>query len=346
ASVAILVASLFFLDTVERVIEVVFFQAERQTLTIGFVEPRPGIVEAQIRELPGVLATEPVRAVAARLRHGQHVKRIALNGVPPHADLGRLLDVDTHPIEPPAGGIALARHIAEQLHVGLGDTVTVEVMQERRPVREVPVTRIVEEYMGFGSYMSIDSLNRLMFEGPNVSGMRVLADSRSLDALYGTLKDMPAVAGIALTNAALTGFRTTMENTMYVMIGFYIGFAALIALGVSYNSARVAFSERARSLASLRVLGFTNAEVTYILLGELGLQTLLALPLGCAMGYGLARAMSPMLNTDMYRFPLVIDRSTYGLAVLVVGLSAILCAAIIARKVYRLDLVAVLKARD
>lgn len=346
ASVAMLVASLFFMDTVQGVIEVVFFQAERQTMTIGFVEPRPRSVEARIQGLPGVLATEPVRTVAARLRHGQYSKRTSVTGMPPHADLGRLLDADTRPVEPPEGGIAISRTIAEKLHLGLGDIVTVEVMQERRPVREVPVTGIVEEYMGFGSYMSIGALNRLMGEGPTVSGVRILADARALDALYRTLKSMPGVGGVALTKAALAGFRTTMGNTMYVMLGFYIGFAALIAFGVSYNSARVAFSERARSLASLRVLGFTHAEVAYILLGELALQTVLALPLGCAMGYGLAWVMSPMLTTEMYRFPMIIAPSTYGLAVLVVVLSAILCGAVIARRVYRLDLVSVLKTRD
>lgn len=346
ASVAILVASLFFMDTVNRVIEVVFFQAERQTLTIGFVEPRPANVEQRIRGLPGVVATEPVRSVAVRLRHGQYSKRMALNGIVPQADLGRLLDTDIRPVDPPAGGIAVSRRVAEQLRLGLGDAVTVEVMQERRPVRDVPVTRIIEEYMGFGSYMTIDALNGLMREGPAVSGIRVLADARRVDDLYRTVKGLPGVAGVALTNAALTGFRTTMANTMYVMVGFYIAFAALIAIGVSYNSARVAFSERARSLASLRVLGFTNAETAYILLGELALQTAVALPLGCAMGYGLAWVMSPMLTTDMYSFPMVIARSTYGIAMLVVGVSAIICGAMITRRVYRLDLVSVLKTRD
>lgn len=154
------------------------------------------------------------------------------------------------------------------------------------------------------------------------------------------------VAGVALTSAAREGFQTTMENTMYVMIGIYAAFATLIAFGVTYNSARIAFGERARALASLRVLGFSRAEVAYILLGELGIQTLIALPLGCLLGYGLARLMAPVLKTDMYEFPLVIADATYGLSVAVVLLSAVVCGILITRRVYRLDLVSVLKTRD
>ena len=57
-------------------------------------------------------------------------------------------------------------------------------------------------------------------------------------------------------------------------------FAAIIAFGVVYNAARVSLSERGRELASLRVLGFTRGEIAYILLGELAVLTLAALPLG------------------------------------------------------------------
>ncbi|MCA9179751.1 MAG: FtsX-like permease family protein, partial [Planctomycetales bacterium] len=287
-----------------------------------------------------------IRTVSVRLHNGTRVKRTAINGIVLHGDLSRLLDAEIHPVEPPSGGLALSRHTADELGVNLGDAVTVEVMQERRPIRSMPVTRIVEQYMGFTAFMHIDALNDLMLEGPTVSGIHVLADSSHVDELYRRLKDIPLVSGVTLTSAARDGFQTTMENTMYVMIGIYAAFATLIAFGVTYNSARIAFSERARALASLRVLGFTRAEVAYILLGELGIQTLIALPLGCLLGYGLALVMSPILKTDMYEFPLVIANSTYGLSVLVVALSAVVCGLLIRQRTYRLDLVSVLKTRE
>jgi len=345
-AVATMVASLFFIDTAQHVIDVVFFAAERQTLTVTFVEPRAAIVEQQILRLPGVIATQPTRQVSVRLQNGARSKRTVVAGIVPGGALNRLLDADIRPVDPPPGGIALSRHIAEVLGLKLGDTVVVEVMQEKRPVVQVPVTRIVEQYMGFATFMHLDNVNRLMREGPTVTGIHVLADTRYSKELYRLLKDMPVVAGVALTVAAREGFQNTMENTMFVMVGIYAAFATVIAFGVTYNSARIAFGERARALASLRVLGFTRAEAAYILLGELGIQTLLALPLGCVLGYGLALIMAPILKTDMYEFPLIIADSTYGLSVAVVMLSAAVSAALITRRVYNLDLVSVLKTRE
>ncbi len=345
-SIALLIASFFFMDSVGKVIQVYFYQAERQTLTVSFVEPRGSEVEESILRMPGVLATQPVRSVSARLRHGPYTKRTGVNGLVNNADMNRLLGSDEKPMNPPEGGIALSEHIAKELHVKVGDTITIEVLQERRPVIDMQVTEVVKQYLGFSTYMHIDEMNRMMHEGPTVTAIHVLADSRYIDALYTKLKNTPMVAGVAQTEAALKGFQDTMDQTMYVMIGFYVAFSSLIAFGVAYNSARIALSERARSLASLRVLGFTSAEVAYILLGELAVQTLLALPVGCAFGYAMALAMSPMLKTDMYDFPFVINDPTYGMSVLVVTIAAVICAVLVRRRVYQLDLISVLKTRE
>jgi len=345
-SVALMVLALFFLDSVERLIDVYFFQAQRQHMTVSFVEPRPGRVEQEIRHLPGVLATQPARSVAVRLKNGPFEKRQSITGIVPGADLNRLLDRDVRPVEPPTGGIALSKKIAQDLRVGIGDIVRVEAMQGRRPVADIPVTQIVEEYMGFSAYMSLDALNRFMGEGPTVSEVYVLVDDAVADVLYERLKETPAVAGVIQRKAALQSFRHTMEETMYVQIFFYVVFSSMIAFGVSYNSARIALSERSRTLASLRVLGFTRAEIAYILLGELALMTLFALPVGAAMGYAIVWLMSPMLNTDMYQFPAVIDASTIGYSLMVVLVSAVICWWMMRQRLMKLDLIAVLKTRE
>ena len=128
------------------------------------------------------------------------------------------------------------------------------------------------------------------------------------------------------------------------LLGAAVG--GLIAFGVLYNSARITLSERGRELASLRVLGFTRGEVAYILLGELAARTALAVPLGCALGYGLAAVIAAGLDTDLFRIPLVIEDGTYGVAVLVVLLSAVVSGAAVGWRVARLDLIAVLKTRE
>ncbi len=78
---------------------------------------------------------------------------------------------------------------------------------------------------------------------------------------------------------------------MNVMIFFNVLFSSVIAFGVVYNAARISLSERSRELASLRVLGFTRAEISLILLGELGVILLVAVPAGLLLGYALAGAV-------------------------------------------------------
>ena len=123
-------------------------------------------------------------------------------------------------------------------------------------------------------------------------------------------------------------------------------FASLIAVGVAYNNARISLAERARELGSLRVLGFHRREVNHILLGELAILTAIAIPVGWVLGYALAALMVGMFDTEIFRIPLVVRPATYGYAALVVAGSTIAAAAIVARRVSRMDLVQVLKTRE
>jgi len=109
---------------------------------------------------------------------------------------------------------------------------------------------------------------------------------------------------------------------------------------------RIALSERNRELASLRVLGFERSEVAYILLGELGLLTLLAIPLGLLIGYGLCAYLAFRFDSDLYRIPLVLGMKVYAFAAMVVIVSAIISAIMIWRNLAHLDMVAVLKSKE
>ena len=345
-AVAILVSSFFFYDSVAYMIDTYFFHAQRQDVTATFVEPRDRRVLEQVAHLPGVMAVEGYRDVPVRFRLGHRARRGTITGLAPDADLRRMLDRGLRPARVPEEGIALSTKLAELLGAGLGDRLIVEVLEGRRPTRQVPVTALVEEYIGTPAYMDLGALNRLLLEGPMVSGAYLLIDAREAAPLYRRLKDTPAVAGVTLQTAALDTFRKTMAETIGIMIIFYVLFGSLIAIGVVYNSARIALSERGRELASLRVLGFTRPEVSHILLGELALLTLLALPIGSLIGYGLAGLWSWSIDSELFRMPLVVGPATYGYAVSVVIASAVAAGLIVRRRIDRLDLVAVLKTRE
>jgi putative ABC transport system permease protein len=236
----------------------------------------------------------------------------------------------------PPDGIVLSSKLAELLAAEAGDVLTVEVLEGRRPARRIPVAGLVEEHIATPAYMDRHALNRLMGEGPVVSGVYLQVDASQSEALYRRLKDTPVVAGVGLQTVMLQTFRETMAETMDIMISFYVIFGGLIAIGVMYNSARIQVSEHGRELATLRVLGFTRFEAAYILLGELGILTLLALPLGCAIGFGLAWLLSSAFDTELFRIPLVIERATYGASALVVLVAGAASALIVRRRVDRL----------
>jgi putative ABC transport system permease protein len=213
-------------------------------------------------------------------------------------------------------------------------------------VLEIPVAGIVEEYMGASVYMEIDALRRAVREGDTLTGAFLTVDADALDALHARLKNTPMVAGVSLKRSAIDSFRETLAETFYVMIFFNLLFSGVIAGGVVYNAARVSLSERSRELASLRVLGFTRGEISLILLGELAVVVLLAIPVGLLLGYVFAGALVAAFNTELYRFPLVITPRTYGFAAAAVFVAAALSGLAVRRRLDRLDLVEVLKTRE
>lgn len=232
------------------------------------------------------------------------------------------------------------------LDVRVGGRITVEVLEGRRPVFEVPVAATFETYIGSPAYMDIRAVNRLMGERPSVTAVHLRVDSAERAALFREVKILPRVSSITAKDAAVRTFRETLAETIVIFISFFIVFACALAFGVTYNAARISLSERGRDLATLRVLGFTRAEIPYILLGEVALLTVVALPLGCGVGLGLAALIVRAFETELYRMPLVVLPSTYGWAMAIGLLATAVSAFLVRRRVDRLDLIAVLKTRE
>ena len=205
---------------------------------------------------------------------------------------------------------------------------------------------VVDEYLGLSAYMTADACTRCCRRAGSCRARTCWSIPRAEADLYRQIKVMPAVAGVALTRAMLESFNETMGEQMGVMITFNVLFASIIAFGVVYNAARVSLSERSRELASLRVLGFTRVEISAILLGELAVLVLTAVPIGLAIGYGLAALVVSMFQTEMYRFPVVVSPRTYAAAIVVTLTAAAVSGLIVRRQLDHLDLVGVLKTRE
>jgi putative ABC transport system permease protein len=343
---ALLVGTLFFIDSMGEMIRISFNVANRHDVQVAFVQPRSRSALHELMRLPGVLDGEPYRAAPARLRAGQREERSPLTGLVLDARLSRMVDTDENVVVPPPGGLVLSSDLAEKLGVVAGDVLEIEITEGRRPVLQVPLAAVTETYLGSGAHMRIEDLNRLLEEGPVVSGAFLTVDPAATDALYRELKAMPAVAAVTLQDLARRSFSELMDQNLGTAIWIYTMFAGLIAVGVVYNSVRISFEERQRELASLRVLGFARGEVSYILLGEIAFLTLLALPLGAALGTGMAWTMATSMSSDLFRLPFVIAPATFGYAALVVLVVTAGSGLLVRRQLDRMDLVAVLKSRD
>jgi putative ABC transport system permease protein len=342
----IILTGLFQRDTVGYMLNVQFGMAQREDISVMFTDPTAYRVRFDLLGIPGVQHVEVFRAVPVRLRHGHRSYRTGIRGVEPGGDIQRLLDTDLRPVALPSDGILLTDYLATLLDVRVGDRVVVEVLEGSRPVRETIVSGLVREYLGVSAYMDLSALNHFMREGPTLSGAYLSVDSAQLDTIYSRLKGMPRVAGVAERIQEIRNFNRVMQETMLFFTYVATVFAVIIAFGVIYNSARIALTERGRELASLRVLGFTRGEIAYILLGELGILTLFAIPLGLWLGEWMCYYIAHTMQNDLFRVPVVLVPQTYAFAAAVVLVSAILSGLAVRRRLDQLDLIAVLKTAE
>ncbi len=342
-AVAVLFVGMSFMDVMDLLINHQFMQSMRQDATVVFVEPRSAGAVYAVAHLPGVMDVEAMRAVPVRFRSGHRTRTLAITGLPSQPALNRVVDRDGRVVSLPPRGLVLSRILGGVLGVRAGDVLQVEILEGARRRLEIPVAALVDDSLGLQAYMQIDALHQLLEEGRTVSGAAMSVDPAARGRFYTTVKAIPAVAGVALREVTLRNFRETMAENMNLQIFFNVMFAAVIAFGVVYNSARVSLSERSHELASLRVLGFTRAEISLILLGELAVLTVAALPVGTAIGYGLGMLIMQLFNNEVYRLTYVVAPRTIAWACLTVIAAAGASALLVRRRLDRLDLVAVLK---
>lgn len=345
-AVMLLVGLFFFFDAIDELVDSVYFRANRQDIVIGLLDQRKQSVRFEISRMPGVRSVEPVVEIPARLSNGHHVQRLVISGLEQGSDFRMFYDSAGRPFTLPEHGIILSSKLASLLSLHLGDTVSVEILEGARRSALLPIAGIFSEHVGLSAYMNRRSLEMLTGQSGTMTAVKALLDSALQASLLTRLKEIPAVSTISTRAQAISSLRETMARSMTIVIDFYVALGAIIAFGVVYNAARIALSERGRELASLRVLGFTRAEVTYILLGELALLVIVALPVGCGLGYALAWFMSEAMETKLFRLPFVVMPATYGIAMTIALLSAGASAIPVAWRISHLDLISVLKTRE
>ena len=348
-AVAILVTGRFFGDAMAHLVDVQLHEAQRWDVQVSFAEPRPETSLRGLSHIPGVFHVEGLRQVPVRLRYQQRTRDVPLIGYPGDGTDGlqRPVDEEARPVPLPVEGVVLTRMLGDILELEVGDRVLVEVLEGDRPKVEVPVAGFVAEPFGLQAHMRFGALHELLGEEPSVSAALLRVDPERSREIDERLTDLPDVVGITHMDRVIAQFKEQSQRNITIFSLILTLFAATIAIGVVYNNARVALSMRSRDLASLRVLGFTRAEISAILLGELALQVFLAIPIGLVLGQLLSEQMATgAADPEMYRFPVIIAPRTYAFATVVTLGSAFVSALLVRRKLDRLDLIGVLKTRE
>jgi putative ABC transport system permease protein len=343
-SASLLLLGSYQFNAVSHMIDVQYRKVLKMDLHVTFIEPTSRRVLAELNALPGVMHAEGYRSVPVRLRHGHRSERTGIIGLPENPQLRGLIDTAYRPLTLPDQGLYLTRFLAEQLALEPGAVVTIEIMEGHRRVIDLPLAGLVDEPMGVSGYMRLAALNELMREGPAISGAWLMTDAEARPKLFERLWEAPRVAGIGLISEARDGLREYMDDTVLVMMSILLLLAGSITFALVYNNARIAFAERERELATLRVLGFSRAQVGWVLVGEIALLTLLAIPLGWVLGTFFSWLLSLAFSMDMMRVPFHIAHQTYAFAAAGVILASSLSVLLISRRLKHLDMVSALKS--
>ena len=345
-AVGILISGRYGYDAVYHIILVEFSEKHREDLTIVFNEPRPFSVKYELASMDGVLEYDLFREEPARFSFGHRSRRQSITGLGSSDGLNRLINSHNQLVSLPENGLLLTSSLAEILGVSPGDTLTVEFLQGMRKTTYVPVEKTIDELLGLSAYINMDVLDRLTGEAGIVSGAHMRIDQHKAGGLFADFKEMPGISGTNMLKAMLKSFEDIIAKSVATSTIFLTTFAGILAYAVVYNGTRINLSERARELSSLRVLGMTKHEISFILLGEQAFLTAVAIPVGYLVGIVLSVLLALGLSSELYRMPIVFSSFNFVFALGVIVAVAAFSGLMVNYRLNKLDLIAVLKTRE
>ena len=345
-AVATIVSPSFFPPSLDKIIDSAFYETNRQDAMLVLSRDMPLSVLETAADLPAILQAEGQQFHAVILRHANSEKRTSIQASQPQTDLSRVMNSSGNRVAVPPGGVVLTDRLAAHLGVAIGDTIEAKFLGGRQETHPLVVTNTIAQYFGIGAYMDLDYVNQLLRQTPRISVINVSLDDSEVDQLHARLKDIPNLASIVMMTATRRSFSETISENIGMINAIYITIALLITIGVTYNGARIQLSERSRELASLRILGFTRSEVSYILIGETMLLSVLAQPLGWVIGTWIASSMFRSFSSDLYNLPMVLEPAVYAKASLVVLLASFWSVMVVRRRLDKQNLVSVMKVRE
>ncbi|HXI09215.1 MAG TPA: ABC transporter permease, partial [Thermodesulfobacteriota bacterium] len=224
-SCAIMLGGTFFTDAFDFIIYKEFKKSRTEDMTVVFTDPTSHKAVYDLMGIYGVKYAEPFRTIPVKLRAGHRSYRTTIQGITPGSRLYIPYDTEFRPIRVPPEGIVLTDYLGRILGVRAGDTLTVEVLEGVRPVREVTVARLASQYIGVTGYMDISAMNRMMKEGRAISGAYLTVDERHRKEIYRSLVEMARVSGAVVRREEIKNFYATQAEILL----FFTFIASLLA---------------------------------------------------------------------------------------------------------------------
>ena len=345
-AVALLILGRFGLDSLDAYLEGNLKREQHQDLTVMFAHPVSPRVIGQMARIPGVLSAEGLHSVAVRAEHEQRKRDSVLIGLPAASTLRRLVERGGPIVTVPPDGVLLTKKLGEILGLKIGERLDLELREGNRQSVHPVVVGFIDEAVGLSVYAQTDLVSALERDQGAVSSVLLSLDPAAVPALEARLKTSPQVIDVTDLKADMQRLRDMNSEVMDMWTLVSISLAASVILGVVYNNARISLSARSRDLASLRVLGFSRAEISKVLIGGLAVEVALAVPIGLWLGRVWGVWFMRGVDQEMFRWAVVVLPRTYAMATFVTLVAATASALWVRRSLDRLDLIAVLKTRE
>ncbi|WP_339735419.1 FtsX-like permease family protein [uncultured Gimesia sp.] len=297
------------------------FQYDKLLLSdidIGFKDDHDYSAFYESQQIPGVDYAEPLFQVGCTLKNGIHEKKVGIIGILSDARLTIPRDTAGARVEVPQTGILVTRKLADILQVQAGDSIKMIPVSGDRIARQVPVMKIIDSYLGLSVYADFHYLNRLMGESSSLTSVQLKTNPRPAVTrqIYRELKQVPAIQSVNSIRDQKDKLQEVLVEQMVVMIVVVIIFSCLIFFGSILNASLISLSERQQEIATLRVLGYTPAEVGSIFLRESLCINLPGILLGLPTGYWAAKGINIAYDTELFRMPFTIGTMSWVYTVL------------------------------
>ena len=219
-----------------------------------------------------------------------------------------------NPIELNNKGIVLTEKIARDLGVKAGDEI--ELINSDDKKAKIKVSHITENYISHYAYISPENYIKLFEKDLDFNRLIGILNNPSVkieDKLSKKLFDIETVDGITFNTASKETFHNTIKNLNYVVLIMIISAGAL-AFVVLYNLTNVNISERIREIATIKVLGFYDKEVSAYIYRENIILTIIGTVVGLGLGTILHKFIMVTVEIQSMMFGRVIDVSSYFIA--------------------------------